>query len=134
MIGAVCEKGKNTLMRTAPFSPHADGLLWTSRHRQGLEGSLFGDKALSRICPFKKGIAWVSLWVSLFVRWPTEENEKVRIQHPISMSAKTMTYLVHSKNKFYFKMSQGIVFGSSLYRFPWFWATWNTKERSNVLK
>ncbi len=28
----------------APFLPHADGLLWTSRHIQGLEGNLLGDK------------------------------------------------------------------------------------------
>ncbi len=64
----------------ALFLPHADDLLWTSRHIQRLQGSLLGTECFRDYIVSIR----VSLWVLLLAcRRPKEEKEKVAIkQHP----------------------------------------------------
>ena len=132
-----------TLLAKYAFLRHANGLLWTSQNIQRLEGSLLGDKALSWLYRFNKGIPLgIAFRLLLACGRPREGKEKVRIkQHPIIwMAAKTMKYLMHSKvctqtstNKSdYFNMFQGIAFRSSLYHFPWCGATWKTMISSQT--
>ena len=72
---------------------------------------------------YQKGIAKVSVRVSLWDWREFGKKEQFQALHA------NMNELIVFQDSRYIKILQGIAFGSSPYRFPWFGATFKTKER-----